>query len=345
MSNKIIKNQNPKKTFFSKVGLITLGIGLVIGLLIGYLTTYTINSYERKSSQDSLFVTEIRAGGYKFINPLLECGNFNPSSSRINITLKKKINEYIEKATSEGKVKHISFYYRDLNNGPWIGINEKHDYTPASLLKLPLLIAVLKKVENDTTILSSKINYNSRIDAVHTQNIGHDKMLKIGNSYTIEQLIEYMIVYSDNDAKNLLFNYIGGDLLTEMVMDMGINLTNRELSNDFISVKDYSSFFRILFNASYLSITMSEKALDILSRTQFNDGLRAKLPKDILVANKFGERGFKNSKIKQLHDCGIIYIPDNPYLLCIMTQGEDFNVLKSTIADISEITYDILRKK
>ncbi len=344
MSNKIIKNQNPKKTFFSKVGLITLGIGLVIGLLIGYLTTYTINSYERKSSQESPVITEMRAGGYKFINPLLDCENFQPSDSKKNIKLKIGIEEYIEKATSKGKVKHISIYYRDLNNGPWIGINEHHDYTPASLLKLPLLIAVLKKVESDTAILNTTLNYNSQ-NTVHTQNVKHDKMLKIGNSYTIEQLIEYMIVYSDNDAKELLFNFIGEDFLTHVMMDMGINLANRNLSDDFISVKNYSSFFRILFNASYLSKAMSEKALDILSRTQFNDGLRAKLPKDILVANKFGERGFKNSKIKQLHDCGIIYIPDNPYLLCIMTQGEDFNVLKSIIADLSEIVYDILRKK
>jgi hypothetical protein len=44
---------------------------------------------------------------------------------------------------------------------------------------------------------------------------------------------------------------------------------------DFLSVKDMATFFRILYNASYLGRENSEYALKLLSQVDFNNGLRA----------------------------------------------------------------------
>ena len=33
-------------------------------------------------------------------------------------------------------LKDNGYYYRDLNRGRWIGVNEETEYTPASLLKV-----------------------------------------------------------------------------------------------------------------------------------------------------------------------------------------------------------------
>jgi hypothetical protein len=43
--------------------------------------------------------------------------------------------------------------------------------------------------------------------------------------------------------------------------------------------------------------------------------------------------------LNQLHDCGIIYYPGNPYLLCVMTRGTDWSALEKTIQTISAMTY------
>jgi hypothetical protein len=40
-------------------------------------------------------------------------------------------------------------------------------------------------------------------------------------------------------------------------------------------VIDYASFFRVLFNASYLNRKDSEKALALLTKVAFRDGLIA----------------------------------------------------------------------
>jgi hypothetical protein len=48
--------------------------------------------------------------------------------------------------------------------------------------------------------------------------------------------------------------------------------------------------------------------------------------------------------VQQLHDCGIIYRANNPYVICIMTKGLDQSVLAQVIADISKIVYDYVEK-
>ena len=90
--------------------------------------------------------------------------------------------------------------------------------------------------------------------------------------------------------------------------------------------------------ASYLNEKYSEKALELLTRTEYKNGLVAAVPKEIVVAHKFGERNNVQSE-KQLHDCGIIYYPDHPYLLCIMTRGSDYGTLEIAIQDVAVKVY------
>lgn len=84
---------------------------------------------------------------------------------------------------------------------------------------------------------------------------------------------------------------------------------------------------------------MSEKALELLSRSSFNKGFVAGLPKGVVVAHKFGERGGLKNNLKQFHECGIIYFPENPYLLCVMTLGENEDNLIDLIKTVSSKVY------
>jgi beta-lactamase class A len=111
-----------------------------------------------------------------------------------------------------------------------------------------------------------------------------------------------------------------------------------------MSVKQYSSLYRVLFNASYLSKEYSQKALEILSKSEFKDGIVDGIPQSMTIAHKFGERHYSTG-VDQLHDCGIIYYPYHPYLLCIMTKGTDFKQQSKTIRDISDKIYKEMEKR
>lgn len=117
---------------------------------------YTLNAQSSKTTKNNYNLKELRYGNYKFINPLLDCYDLKSSSLNSNKQLQLKLNEYIKKAISGNLAKSVAVYYRDLNNGPWIGIKEDDIYSPASLLKVPYLFAVLYQAQSDTLFLEKK---------------------------------------------------------------------------------------------------------------------------------------------------------------------------------------------
>lgn len=290
---------------------------------------------------------EIRQNfNYNFINPLLECENSSISSDKNLASLKKELQFIINQEISKNKISFASIYYRDLNNGPWIGINEKEYFSPASLIKVPVLMAYLKETEKDPNLLNKKIINTKKFD-YSQQNVTPTQTIEKDKEYTIGDLLERMIIYSDNAAYELLLDNIDNIKIFNVYKDLDVDISKAEQdpNGNIITVKDYASFFRILFNASFIDQNNSEKALNILSKTQYYKGLVAGVPENITVAHKFGERQYLPSKEKQLHDCGIVYLPDKPYLICVMSRSNDFDQASSFIKEISKTVYDHLSQQ
>lgn len=284
---------------------------------------------------------------YKFINKNLSCSDKPIISKKGYVTLKHELIDYIDEAKKEGKVTNVSIYFRDLDNGPTLGIQEHTKFAPASLLKLPLLVTYLSLNEDMPGLLKNEIMYegtNIPIDD-SSQFYKPKKTIYSGITYSVEQMLEYMIENSDNKSYYVLRKYLNDlspktDLLKETYVDLGI-IDPKDLLEETISVKSYASIFVQLYHSSFLDTRdSSEKALEILSKVDWSDGLKSGVPKDIVIAHKFGERYGFSGDLKQLHDCGIVYYPNNPYLLCIMTQGSDFATLANVIGKISKMTYE-----
>lgn len=167
--------------------------------------------------------------------------------------------------------------------------------------------------------------------------------MQAGKTYTIEKLLEYMIIESDNDATNALHAYLDTVSPEEplfLISMEELGLLNRErLNDDSLTVQQAASIFRQLYNTSYLCKDLSQKALALLTRTTFRDGLVAGVPPGVAVAHKFGERRTEDGG-RQLHDCGIVYHPGGDYLLCIMSRGYDSHILAGVIGELSKLVYD-----
>jgi beta-lactamase class A len=256
---------------------------------------------------------------------------------------KQHMHEYIDKALKSGDADAVSVYLRDIDKGNWVGINEEMDFSEASLIKVPLLMAYLKIAEKYPAILAEQILYKAENKSV-PQNIIPEKTIQPGNTYAVDELLRYMIVHSDNAATDLLFNNINPKLMDDLYSSLGVNVVDNKVER-FISAKGYASFFRVLYSVTYLDLDMSEKALNLLLESEFKDGIVAGIPPGIAVAHKFAERAYTNSPEKQLHDGGIIYYEGYPYLLCVMTKGKNVSILKTVIRDISKIAYDEISAK
>ncbi len=319
------------------------GVSFAVGLIIGAGFFSLLHSLDDTSS----FIEVRKRGDYSFISPLVECDvNLITQGSNLN-SLQDAVEDFIKWKVDLEEITHASVYFRDLNNGPWFGINENDRFSPSSLIKVPLMIAYFKETERDPALLSQRVLISEKSDGEMEQNYLPEVSLTKGERVTIEELINHMIIYSDNYAYDLLLNHIDSTLVFSVYSDFDINMKLANQTDPYgniISVKDYASFFRILYNSSYLDNTMSERTLSILSKSTFKKGIVAGVPSKVTVAHKFGERNYELKGEKQLHDCGIVYVPNRPYLICIMTRGKEFSKLEKTIAGISKIVYEGVTK-
>lgn len=282
---------------------------------------------------------------YPYIRNSLNCEE-DPTLKTKEI--KSKVESYVNSTIKKGQVKNVSVFYRDLDSRQWFGVEENLVFAPASLLKLPLAIAIYKAAELDRTVLAEKRKFisSSEADLFRIQNIQSLEKIVENKEYTIEELIQYMIENSDNNAMNILIGSTNTDFLNKVYVDLGIKLpTLKGDTEDFVSTKVYGSIMRALFNASYLNQESSNHLLETMVKSTYKQGIVAGVPADVKVANKFGERAFydltnKNIKEIELHDCGIVYEPKFPYILCVMTKGSDYEAQTSVISEVSRIIYE-----
>lgn len=272
------------------------------------------------------------------IHPLLDCAP-QEGSFRDILPVKEDIERVVKSATADGRVSHISVYYRDLDLGPWYGHMPEARFAPASLLKVPLMMAYLRLAEDDRALLSRRVRHEAR-DIGYPQHFKSKETLVPGRDYTIEQYLEAMIVHSDNQAAYFLLSHLEPGRLEHAYKGLGLKAPDRETPSDWITVHEYASFFRVLYNCTYLSREMSVKALELLSRSSFDGGLQAGAPPGTRVAHKFGERLQPGTDEKQLHDCGVVYHPKNPYLLCVMSRGKDIPAMLEAIRRLSKEVWD-----
>ena len=321
--------------------VILLAVAGVIGWRIG-------SAQSSAAASVGLVTVRENSPQYKFTNPLL----FNDTSKDLFNQefqpLNDSLHAFISDKEKDGTVDAISAYFRYLNSGHWTGINEDEKYEPSSMLKVLVMMAALKLATDDPNFLLKQLSYSGP-DSAGQYYKPSDGLTK--GSYSIETLIGDMIIYSDNGADEALLS------------DPQINQEFQDLSNtfhlplrtsvsgpvpDFMSAKSYSVLFRALYNGSIFSADLCERILSLLASTTFKHGLVAGVPPDTVVSHKFGENtnydpstgGLIN---RELHDCGIVYYPKHPYLLCVMTKGDDFSNLESVISGLSKITYNFVQ--
>jgi beta-lactamase class A len=245
--------------------------------------------------------------------------------------LKEQILKQIEKAPDS----NYGIYFEDLSTGSWIGINEKEQFYPRSLFKVPLMVALLKKVEEGEISLDQKVKISlNDIDNDYT-NIGINQ---VGIEFSVEELLKRMIQESDNTAMRALANnFVTDEDYVRTIGMMGLYNTQEEQS---ISAREFSNMFRSLYFSTYLRRPFSELALSILVGTKFYSQLPAGLPENVLISHKIGfdyEKGY-------FHDCGIIYLPSKHYLLCVMSSNTSPENADEMISSISRIVYEYNEK-
>lgn len=328
----------PIRFFFSRQ------LSLFHVLVLMLVLSATIYFFLRNQFESKIGVTEheissnaklntLRNSHYKFTRPLIAF-DLNKESESLT-SIKEQLNTIIEQNKNNGSLFEASVYFRDLETGEYITINNEMRYHPGSLIKVPMLMYYLHESESNPAILNKTLSLNGNgrtpSQTFNAQQIEFDK------PYTIRELLKYMAAYSDNRATALLNMYCDVPKFKNLFSELGLPQPNVTDTNFSMTVRDYSVFMRVLFNATYLNPRNSDLALNLLSESSFRDGIVSKLPADVMVARKFGET-FKDQK-RELHESGIIYCNNKPYMLIVMTKGYNPRQLAGFISNISDTIY------
>jgi beta-lactamase class A len=314
--------------------------GIIIGICVGWFirtaevpTASMVKTIRETSSQ------------YPLVSQLLLISTPEDDAGEQYTPLTNILQSYIQNAKNNKEAEDVSVYVRDLNSNIWTGVNQNDKYSPASMLKIATLMAFLEQSESNPALLSDSV----KIPASFPNNDSDQDYyppphpLSPGNTYTNAQLLTAMISSSDNNAVVWLDDELGPTPLNTIYTDLQMPQENSG-GIDYMSPGLFSRLYRVLYNATYLSPELSEKTLEILTHTDFAQGIPSGVPASTTIAHKFGERTFTTSAGtvtgRELHDCGIVYYPNNPYFICVMTKGTSFPALEKIISDISALVWN-----
>ncbi len=174
-------------------------------------------------------------------------------------------------------------------------------------------------------------------------------LYKVGpdRQFTVEELVKIMLEKSDNTAMsgiNNIFKKLGiDDPLVEVYSSMGwesggiepIAEMGKTPNYQNINLKTLSTMFLALYNAKYVNIGHSNKILEYLTNTPFNNKIAAGVPDNVMVAHKIGT----SAQDQTFSDCGIVYASNRNYILCLGSNGGDEKNAAKFMAEISAAAY------
>ena len=193
-----------------------------------------------------------------------------------------------------------ALYVIDLSNNYSFGVNENEVMQAASLIKLPVMLYVQGKVDD------------SKLEAMGKR--------------------------SDNVVFNEMVKKFGSDTLQGYIDTLGMNKTS--LSENETTPKEMGELLKTIYlNKQSLAgeVGKSEKIMNYLTDTIFEDFLVKGVPENIRVAHKYGR------ELHVISDAGIVF-SEEPYIVVIMTDGIIENEASNIFPTLSKLVYDEMTK-
>jgi beta-lactamase class A len=179
---------------------------------------------------------------------------------------------------------------KDLKSGAVASKAGDQVFTSASLYKLFVAHGIYKMIDSGQRRLSDSVG-----------------------GLTIDQCLNRMITWSDNDCAERLGAMLGWSKYNPTLKSYGFDKTKFAVPMQ-TSANNVALLYERLYNGTLLSPTSSNHFLDLLKAQRVNNRLPQGLPAGTVFAHKTGDlNGF-------VHDAGIVYGPKTDYIV-VMASG------------------------
>ena len=275
---------------------------------------------------------------YPFINPRLRSLAQEERTSSAFVTLiplRDKLFDFLA-----DKKDNTAFYVEDLNTGAWVGWQEKENFIGASLLKISIAIGVMKKIDDGDWTLDTTFPIKAEYK---NKGFGNLWQVNDGALLSVRKLLDEMLKNSDNTASITLYSNMTPEERDNVYYHIGLtnpemeNLNNQSFDIYKITPRNLATMFRALYDATYLTRASSNYILETLTQTGFDKLIPKNIPSEIKVSHKIA--AFSDETLQQYrnyHDCGIAFVPNHPYLYCLITQDLDSDTAQDIIVGMGD---------
>ena len=237
------------------------------------------------------------------------------------------------------------------------GFNAARVYRAASLIKVPLAMALMDGVERGflslDDMLTVKPENKVKAKADKGGTVDH---ARVGTKFSVDDVLYHALANSDNSATNMLIDYVGMCEVNRLIDKYGAKDTvlarkmcDRDAvkkgNENYTTPKEIAEIFESLRRFEVLPPRYCRKLLNIMAQSKFTDKITRDLPKEIkeYVPRKGGTLRPRRGEPEVVHDVGIVYVPGRPYTIGVFTEGVEIGEAKGIIAKVSRRAHDIMR--
>lgn len=175
----------------------------------------------------------------------------------------------------------------ELETGRHIGVDEDEVMPTASLIKVPVLVALYRAVEEGRVRLDDRVSYQEEHRVLGS---GVLSRLSYGVEMTVRDAAVLMIIISDNAATNIIIDLMGVDYVNEQQRRLGLERTtlfcrlgDRSVGLDarkmsVSTAADTTRLLELIARHEAVSAEASEDMLRILRRQDYRHELTRLLP-------------------------------------------------------------------
>lgn len=232
----------------------------------------------------------------------------------------------------------------DTETGAYLDMQGTSLFASASMIKVPILIALLQEVDAGKIRLDESLTMKQADVATGS---GDMQYQEVGSRYSLLETATKMIVISDNTATNMLIARLGGiELLNQRFRQWGLaNTSLRNLLPDLTGTntttpKEMAELLARVSQGDLLSMQSRDRLFAIMQKTETDTLLPAGIGDGATIAHKTGDIA------SMVGDVGLIDTPQGKrYIATIMVQRPPNDPrAQELIRQISKATYDFVTK-
>ena len=232
----------------------------------------------------------------------------------------------------------LGFAAIDLTNGHTISLNGNTVFPQASSIKIPIMIQVFRDLRQGKLKMDQAIPIAPAEVVESSQQF--ENAAKSTGKMTVRELVEAMIIASDNAATNKLIQLVGMANINRSTE--ALQLRQTRLQRKMIDVAaaarneenvstplEMATLAVKLYRGEVVDKVASAQMLEIMSRVK--DDMRAAIPPTIRVAAKPGQL------TGVLCETGVVYLDKRPFALSVA--GTFLALDKSPVPDVTKIIF------